>query len=368
MAENTVQRPPFRADHVGSLLRPPELLEARLKKKEGKLDTEGFKEVQQRCVREVVLRQQSLGLKVVTDGEFTRDWWHIDFLDALEGVDAVAGDAMVKFQGPEQPLTLKVNGRIRREQPIFVEYFKFLKSVASATPKITIPAPAMLYHRTGRAAISEKVYPHLEAMWADAAQAYREEIADLAAAGCTYLQIDDVSFAYFCDPAYHKTFRERGEDPDRLLRTYANAINQSLEGKPAGMTVGLHTCRGNFMSTWAAQGGYEPVAELLFNEVNVDGYFLEFDSDRAGGFEPLRFLPKGKKAVLGLVTTKMPKLESRDVLLRRIDEASKFADIESLCLSPQCGFSSTHHGNKITTDDQWRKLELVLDVASRVWK
>jgi 5-methyltetrahydropteroyltriglutamate--homocysteine methyltransferase len=225
----------------------------------------------------------------------------------------------------------------------------------------------MLYHRTGRAAISEDAYPDLEEMWQDAAQAYREEIADLAAAGCSYLQIDDVSFAYFCDPNYHQTFRSRGEDPDELLRTYARAINNSLEGRSREMTVALHTCRGNFMSTWAAQGGYEPVAEVLFNDVNVDAYFLEFDSERAGGFEPLRHLPKGKKAVLGLVTTKIPKLESRDAILRRIDEATRYADIDQLCLSPQCGFSSTHHGNKITPDDQWRKLELVLDVASRVW-
>jgi 5-methyltetrahydropteroyltriglutamate--homocysteine methyltransferase len=358
---------PFRADHVGSLLRPPRLLEARSKAKSGELSEEALRSVQDECIREVVSRQESLGLPVVTDGEFRRDWWHIDFLDALEGVDAVAGDAMVRFQGNEQPLTLKVNGKIHRARPIFVEHFRFLKSIAKAAPKITIPAPAMLYHRTGRAAISEQAYPDLEEMWADAATAYREEIAGLGAAGCEYLQIDDVSFAYFCDPAYHQTFRDRGEDPEQLLRTYAQAINRSLEGRPAGMTVALHTCRGNFMSTWAAQGGYEPVAETLFNDVNVDGYFLEFDSERAGGFEPLRFLPRGKKAVLGLVTTKTPVRESRDSILRRIDEATKYADIDALCLSPQCGFSSTHHGNKITADDQWRKLELVLDVASRVW-
>jgi 5-methyltetrahydropteroyltriglutamate--homocysteine methyltransferase len=358
---------PFRADHVGSLLRPPRLAEARQKAKDGELAPEALREVQDECIWEAVTRQQSLGLPVVTDGEFRRDWWHIDFLDALEGVDTVAGDALVKFQGTEQPLNLKVNAKIRRAQPIFVEHFKFLKSIASAVPKLTIPAPAMLYHRQGRAAISTKAYPDMEEMWSDAAQAYREEIADLAAAGCEYLQIDDVSFAYFCDQAYKDTFRKRGEDPDRLLRTYSEVINKAIEARPKEMTVCLHTCRGNFQSTWAAQGGYEPVAETLFNEVNVDGYFLEFDSDRAGGFEPLRFLPKGKKAVLGLVTTKTPKLESRDSILRRIDEASKHADIDSLCLSPQCGFSSTHHGNKITADDQWRKLELVLDVASRVW-
>jgi methionine synthase II (cobalamin-independent) len=358
---------PFRADHVGSLLRPPELLEARRKHKAGELSHEALRAVQDKCIEEIVRRQQSMGLQVVTDGEFRRDWWHIDFLDAFDGVDAVAGDAMVKFQGTEQPLTLRVSGKIRRSKPVFVEDFAFVKSLARATPKITIPAPAMLYHRTGRPAISEEAYPDLEDMWADAAQAYREEIADLGKAGCTYLQIDDVSFAYFCDTNYKETFRQRGEDPDQLLRTYTQTLNSLLQGRPRTMTVALHTCRGNFMSTWAAQGGYEPVAELLFNDVGVDAYFLEFDSERAGGFEPLRFLPKGKKAVLGLVTTKMPQLEKRDTLLRRIDEAARHVDMEQLCLSPQCGFSSTHHGNKISMDDQWRKLELVLDVASRVW-
>lgn len=360
-------KPPFRADHVGSLLRPAELREARVKARSGELSAEGLRAVQDKCVREIVTRQESLGLQVVTDGEFRRDWWHIDFLDAFEGVDAVAGDALVKFQGTEQPLTLRVNGKIRRTRPVFVDHFKFLKSVAKATPKLTIPAPAMLYHRTGRAAISEEAYPDLEEMWSDAAQAYREEIADLAAAGCRYLQIDDVSFAYFCDESYRDTFRRRGEDPDQLLRTYTRVINQALENRPPGMTVALHTCRGNFMSTWAAQGGYEPVADLLFNDVGVDGYFLEFDSERAGGLEPLRYLPKGKKAVLGLITTKIPQLETRDAILRRIDEATKYADVDALCLSPQCGFSSTHHGNKLSADDQWRKLELVLEVASRVW-
>jgi 5-methyltetrahydropteroyltriglutamate--homocysteine methyltransferase len=360
-------KPPFRADHVGSLLRPQQLLDARLKARSGELTGQALGEIQDQCIRDVVARQQSLGLPVVTDGEFRRDWWHIDFLDALEGVDAAPADAMVKFQGSEQPLTLKVTGKIQRNAPIFVDHFKFLKSVAKATSKITIPAPAMLYHRTGRAAISEAAYPDLEEMWADAAKAYRAEIRELGEAGCEYLQMDDVSFAYFCDPGYHETFRKRGEDPEQLLRTYSQAINQSLEGRPKGMTVALHTCRGNFMSTWAAQGGYEPVAETLFNDVNVDAYFLEFDSDRAGGFEPLRFLPRGKKVVLGLVTTKTPVRESRDSILRKIDEATKHVDIDALCLSPQCGFSSTHHGNKITVDDQWRKLELVLDVASRVW-
>ena len=364
-------KPPFRADHVGSLLRPADLLEARAKCGEGSIANEPLREqlreVQERCIREVVARQESLGLAVVTDGEFRRDFWHIDFLDALEGVDAVPGEPLVGFHGQEQPPNLRVSGKIRRAAPIFVEHFKFLASAARAMPKITIPAPAMLYHRTGRAAISDKAYPRLEDMWSDAAAAYREEIADLAAAGCRYLQVDDVSFAFLCDPAYRDAFRRRGEDPDRLLLTYVEAINDSIAGRPGDMTVALHTCRGNFRSTWVAQGGYEPVADVLFNQVNVDAYFLEFDTERAGGFEPLRYLPKHKKAVLGLISSKDPRLEKRDTLMRRIDEATRYADVQNLCLSPQCGFSSSFHGNKLTQDDQWRKLELVLEVASRVW-
>jgi 5-methyltetrahydropteroyltriglutamate--homocysteine methyltransferase len=364
----TQTRPPFRADHVGSLLRPKELLDAREKAQGGDpASAAQYRKVQEKCVREVVERQQNLGLEVATDGEFFRDWWHVDFLDALDGVDSFAGKAMVGFQGSIQPLALKVSGKVKRSKPIFVDHFKYTKSVCKVTPKITIPAPAMLYHRVGREAISEEAYPDLNELWNDVATAYREEIRDLYAAGCRYLQIDDVSYSYLCDASYRETFRKRGEDPDKLLRTYANAINMSIAERPKDMTVGIHTCRGNFVSTWAASGGYEPVAEVLFNEINVDGYFLEFDTDRAGGFEPLRHVPKGKKIVLGLVTTKTPDLEPMDVLKRRVDEAAKYVDPEFLCLSPQCGFSSTHHGNKISMDDQWRKLELVVKTADRLW-
>ena len=363
----TIERPPFRTEHVGSLLRPPELLEARLKAKKNELDKEELRAVQDRCVSRIVAKQESLGLPVVTDGEFRRDWWHIDFLDALEGVDSVAGEALLGFGGDEQPMTLRVTGKIRRRAPVLVEHFKFLASVARVTPKISLPSPAMLYHRAGRTAISDAVYPDLEDMWFDAAVAYREEITDLGAAGCRYLQIDDVSFSYLCDSRYRDALRQRGEDPELLIRASARVINQALEGRPKDMVVALHTCRGNFMNTWVAQGGYEPVAELLFNDVGVEAYFLEFDSERAGGFEPLRYLPKNKKAVLGLITTKDPRLEKRDAILRRIDEATRYTDVDRLGLSPQCGFSSTYHGNKLSEDDQWRKLELVLDVASRVW-
>ena len=360
-------RPPFRADHVGSLLRPQELLDARAKAKSGEISAEQYRAVQERCVREVVARQENLGLNVATDGEFFRDWLHVDFLAGFDGVEAFAGKAMVGFQGTEQPLALHVTGKVKRTKPVFVDHFKFTRSVAKVTPKITIPAPAMLYHRVGREAISEQAYPDLDELWTDVTQAYREEIRDLYAAGCRYLQIDDVSFAYLCDTNYRETFRKRGEDPDQLLRTYAQAINRAIAERPKDMAVAVHTCRGNFVSTWAASGGYEPVAETLFNDVNVDGYFLEFDSDRAGGFEPLRHVPKGKKIVLGLVTTKTPQMEAMDMLKRRIDEAAKYVDPGFLCVSPQCGFSSTHHGNKISMDDQWRKLELVVNTAQKMF-
>jgi 5-methyltetrahydropteroyltriglutamate--homocysteine methyltransferase len=363
----TETKPPFRADHVGSLLRPAELLEARQKARRGELSADQYRAVQERCVRDVVARQESLGLRVATDGEFFRDWWHVDFLAGFDGVEAYAGKAMVGFQGAEQPLALRVTAKVKRSKPVFVDHFKFTRSVAKATPKITIPAPAMLYHRVGREAISAAAYPDIDELWDDVSQAYRGEIHDLYAAGCRYLQIDDVSYAYLCDANYRETFKQRGEDPDQLLRTYERAINRAIAGKPEDMTVAVHTCRGNFVSTWAASGGYEPVAESLFNDLNVQGYFLEFDTERAGGFEPLRFVPKGKKIVLGLVTTKTPQLESGDTLKRRIDEAAKHVDPDELSLSPQCGFSSTHHGNKITMDDQWRKLELIVKTSEQLW-
>jgi len=351
------------------LLRPPQLVEARKDAKDGKISGVELQSIQDLAIREIVGKQEALGLKVVTDGEFRRDWWHIDFLVGLDGVTAIEVDpGAVRFQGSEeQPPIIHVNGKIQHRKPIFVEHFLFLKSIAKATAKLTIPAPAMLYHRGGRSAISKKIYPNLEEMWIDAAAAYAKEIQALAAAGCTYLQIDDVSFAYLCDEKYRDSFRANGDDPDQLLRAYTNAINLALKDRPNGMTVAMHTCRGNFKSTWVANGGYEPVADVMFNKLNVDAYFLEFDTDRAGGFEPLRFVPKGKKVVLGLVTTKRAELESKESLKRRIGEASKFVPVENLCLSPQCGFSSTHHGNNLSTDDQWRKLDLIAITASEVW-
>ncbi len=361
-------RVPFRADHVGSLLRPASLRDARAKAQRGELGASALRDIQQAAILEVVAKQESIGLQAITDGEFSRDWWHVDFLAGFDGVETYYGPASSGFGGvTEQPALLKVTGKIRRTKPIFVEHFKFLKSVTKRTPKMTIPAPAMLHHRAGRAAVSMDAYPDIDEMWADVSRGYAEEIADLSAAGCTYLQIDDTSHAMLCDPKFRDGIGQRGDDPDQLVHTYGNAINRALAKRPAGLSVTMHTCRGNFMSAWVASGGYEPVAEAIFGGIDVDAFFLEFDSDRAGGFEPLRFVPKNKKIVLGLVTTKTPELESKDALKRRIDEAAKYVPIENLCLSPQCGFSSTHHGNKITPEVQWKKLALVVEVAREVW-
>ena len=339
--------PPFRADHVGSLLRPRDL----------KKDT-------RKAIRDVVAKQESIGLQAITDGEFSRDWWHLDFLTRLEGVQARQNPGP-KFGGTgEQPPIPVVTGKVRYGQPIMVEDFRFLKSVARRTAKFTIPSPSMLHLRAGRAGIA---YDDMEEFWADAAQAYREALAAFAKAGCTYLQLDDVAFAYLCDPKIREQARRNGDDPGQLPARYAKTIRQILEKKPEGMTVAMHTCRGNFKSAWVAEGGYEPVAEAMFSS-GVDAFFMEFDTERAGGFEPLRFVPKGKTVVLGLVSSKTAALEKKDELKRRIDQAAKFVPLQDLCLSPQCGFSSTHHGNALTPDEQWKKLELVVEVAREVWR
>jgi 5-methyltetrahydropteroyltriglutamate--homocysteine methyltransferase len=318
------------------------------------------------AIAEVVAKQEAIGLEAITDGELRRDWWHIDFLRGLEGV-LIAQSAGPKFrQTEEQPPVATVTGRVRLARPIMVNDFEFLSSCTKRTAKFTIPSPSMLHLRGGRKAISAAVYPDLGEFWADLAVAYRGAIAGFAAAGCRYLQLDDVSFAYLCDDKVRASCRENGDDPARLPRTYADAVNQALAERPPGMAITMHTCRGNFKSSWVAEGGYESVAEAMF-AIDVDGFFMEFDSDRAGGFEPLRYLPKGKKAVLGLVSTKIGVIESKDELKRRIDAATKFVPLENLCLSPQCGFSSTHHGNALSEAEQWRKLELVVEVAREVW-
>jgi len=360
-------KPPFRADQVGSLLRPRELAAARANFKRGKLDARSLKAVEDRCIREAISKQESVGLQAVTDGEFRRDWWHLDFMAQLDGVTAVANPGP-KFGGTEeQPPIPSVTGKIGCSKPIFVSDFSFLKENTKKTAKLTMPSPAMLHLRGGRSAISREIYPDLAEFWADTSAAWRKAIGQLAGAGCTYLQLDDVSFSYLCDPKIQDTCRRNGDDPALLPRTYANAISNALKDRPAGMTVTMHTCRGNFKSSWVASGGYEAVAEAMFSS-DVDAFFMEFDSDRAGGFEPLRHLPKGKKVVLGLVTSKSPALEDKEFIKRRIGEASKYVPLENLCLSPQCGFSSTHHGNSLTADEQWRKLERIVEVSREVWR
>jgi 5-methyltetrahydropteroyltriglutamate--homocysteine methyltransferase len=361
-------RPPFHADHVGSLLRPQPLREARAAAKRGEIDRAALREVEDRCIRAAVAQQEAIGLQSITDGELRREWWHIDFLKGFDGVDTVVDPNTAAFHNADEVVpVLTVTSKVRRSRPVMREPFVFLASVCTRTPKLTIPSPSMLHLRGGRPAISRAAYPELDAFWDDVARAYREEIADLAAAGCTYLQLDDVSFAYLCDEKIRAGYRERGDDPEAAPRTYVETINAALSRRPPQMTVTIHTCRGNFKSTWMAAGGYERVAEAVFGGLEVDGYFLEYDSERAGGFEPLRFVQRGKKVVLGLVTSKSPQLETKAELKLRIAEAARYVPLEDLRLSPQCGFSSTHHGNALTEADQWRKLELIVEVAREVW-
>jgi 5-methyltetrahydropteroyltriglutamate--homocysteine methyltransferase len=358
--------PPYRADHVGSLLRPVELARARAAFKKKDITAAALKEIEDRCIRAAVKRQESIGLRAVTDGEMRRDYWHLDFTTSLDGVTPKAPTGMT-FNAQDVPPMATITGKLACSKPIFVEHFQFLKSLATATPKLTIPAPAALHFRGGRNAISREVYPDLREFWADAAAAYRTAIGQIAAAGCTYLQLDDVSFAYLCDPKVRENFRANGDDPATLHRDYADAIAAALKERPAGMAVTMHTCRGNFRSAWFASGGYnDEVIEAMFS-TPVDGYFMEYDTERAGGFEPLRLLPKGKKVVLGLVSSKTGALESSDALKRKIDEAARHVPLDNLCLSPQCGFASTHHGNALSEDEQWRKLERVVEVAREVW-
>jgi 5-methyltetrahydropteroyltriglutamate--homocysteine methyltransferase len=369
-------KPPFRADQVGSLLRPAWLAQTRTRWKAGEIDTQALREAEDRAVAEIVQRQRDIGLSSITDGEFRRDWWHLDFLGQLDGVTLKHNDGpKFKIEGQsEQPPIASVTGRVGCSRPIMADDFAYLKSGVDAlalggvapVAKMTIPSPSMLHLRGGRAAVSREAYPDLDAFWDDVAAAYRAAIAHLAAAGCRYLQLDDITFAYLCDPKIQANCRANGDDPAVLPQRYARTINDALRDRPADMTVTIHTCRGNFKSAWVAEGGYDPVVDAMFS-ADVDGWFMEFDSARAGDFEPLRALPKGKTVVLGLVTTKLGELESKDALKRRIDEAARIVPLEQLALSPQCGFSSTHHGNALSVDDQWRKLERVVEVAREVW-
>ena len=359
-------RPPYRADQVGSLLRPAALVEARTRFKNGEISAERLRQHEDEAISAAVARQESVGLQSVTDGEFRRDYWHIDFLRQLQGVE-IKQMAGPKFVGTEeQPPIATVVGKLDYARPVMVNDFAFLKSQTRRTPKQTIPSPSMLHMRAGRKGVSSDVYPDIDVFWADAAKTYSKALASFSAAGCKYLQLDDVAFAYLGDEKFRESCRANGDDPAKLPRRYADTINAALQNRPSDLAVTIHTCHGNFKSSSATQGGYEEIAEAMFS-CDVDGFFMEFDNERSGSFEPLRLLPKNKKVVLGLVTTKVGQIESKDALKRSIDLAAKYVPLENLCISPQCGFASTHHGNKLSEDDQWRKLALVVEVANEVW-
>ncbi len=365
--------PPYRADHVGSLLRPPELLKARDDHAKGRIDLDALRAIEDGAIRDVVAMQREVGLQTATDGEFRRASWHMDFIFQLDGISEAPGSLTVEFRNAIgtiefTPASMHINGRLGVSRTIFGEDFAFLRSIAgAATPKLTIPSPSMVHYRGGKAAIDGSVYPDLDEFWADLTAAYAEEVARLGELGCTYLQFDDTSLAYLNDPRQREMIAMQGFDAEHLHEAYIKHINEALAKRPEGMAVTTHMCRGNFRSSWVAEGSYDFVAETLFNELAVDGFFMEWDDERSGGFEPLRFVPKGKLVVLGLVTTKRGALEQKDELKRRIEEASRFADLEQLCLSPQCGFSSTVEGNALTVDEQRAKLELVVETAREVW-
>jgi len=362
--------PPFRADHVGSLLRPKELQEARAQWKTGALPQDALREVEDRCITAAIAKQESIGLRAATDGEYRRAYWHYDFVSGLDGVEIYEPAEKIQFQGGV-PLThkLRVNGRIAWSKPVMIDHYRFLAShVRNAVPKQTIPSPSVVHFRGGRDAIDTKTYPTLDGFFDDLGIAYNKAVAAFGEAGCRYLQLDEVNIAYLCDPDQIAMLKARGEHVEGLLGIYARMLNQAIAGKPDGMTISMHLCRGNFRSTWVAKGGYEPVAEVLFNQINADAYFMEYDTERAGGFEPLRFVPRGQKiVVLGLMTSKTGELESADELKRRIDAAAKYLPLEQLALSPQCGFASTEEGNTLTEDQQWAKLARCVEVARDVW-
>ena len=362
---------PFRADHVGSLLRTEKVNKNRLLWKQGKLPAEDLRAVEDEEIAKTVKKMESIGMKSMTDGEFRRDYFHLDFLKELEGVSVEGGikpnlNAKVAEDGFKPPV-LSVTSKLKHVKDIQVADFNYLKSVVTETPKVSIPSPTMVHFRGGRKSIDIHSYPDIELFFEDLALAYRKEIDHLYQAGLRYLQLDDTNLAYLCDPKMRAAAAERGEDPNDLPRTYAALINSVIDNRPDDLTVCIHLCRGNYRSTWFAEGGYEPVAEILFNAINVDGYFLEYDDERSGDFAPLRFVPDDKRVVLGIISSKTPALEKMDDLLTRIDEAAKYMPLENMCISPQCGFSSTHHGNDLTHDDQWRKLELTVNTAIKIW-
>jgi 5-methyltetrahydropteroyltriglutamate--homocysteine methyltransferase len=364
-----VRRLPSRADHVGSLLRPVVLKEARVQHAAGTMSAEALRHIEDGCIREAIRMQEEVGLQAVTDGEYRRAFWHYDFLAGLDGVELVDIEAGIPFSGGQQlrPVAPAVTGTLDYTTAHMVDHFGFVQAHTRVTPKQSIPSPTALHYRSGRQGISAAVYPEIEAFFHDLGLAYQKAIAAFARAGCTYLQLDEVYLAYLCDPRQHEELRARGEDPEGLVRTYAQLINLAIAQRPVGMTLAMHLCRGNFRSLWIAQGGYEPVADVLFNDIGIDVYFMEYDTERAGGFAPLRFLPSNKMVVLGLVTSKTGELEDKEALKRRIDEATQYVPLDQLALSPQCGFASTEEGNVLTYDQQRAKLALVVEVAEEVW-
>jgi 5-methyltetrahydropteroyltriglutamate--homocysteine methyltransferase len=361
-------KPPFRADHVGSLLRSAPVKEARAKRAKGEITPDQLKGVEDREIEKIIGRQEEVGLEAITDGEFRRSWWHLDFLWGLVGVDRYAMDSGIAFAGvTTRAEGARVTGKLDFRGHPMIDHFRFVQAHTKRTPKMTIPAPSAMYGRVGRGPISESVYPRLDEFFADLGKAYAKAVRAFADAGCRYLQLDEVFIAMLCDEKYRAQVAARGDDPEKLGEIYADLINAAIADIPPDMTITMHLCRGNYKSTYMGSGGYEAVQEVLFNRINVHGYFMEFDSERAGSFAPLRLLPKHKTAVLGLVTTKSGQLEAKDEIRRRIDEAGKFADLDRVCLSPQCGFASTEEGNVLAEDEQWAKLAMIVEIAREVW-
>jgi 5-methyltetrahydropteroyltriglutamate--homocysteine methyltransferase len=363
------ENPPYRADQVGSLLRTAPIKAARAQAATGEITAAALKAIEDQEIAKIVAKQEEIGLKLATDGEFRRTWWHFDFLKHLDGVESYHTSQGIQFHGVQTKAeNVRVVGKVDFTDHPMLDHFRFLKATSRVTPKMTIPAPSVLHFRGGRDAISKQVYPDIDVFFDDLAKAYRKAVRAFADAGCRYLQFDDTVWAYLCSEEQRELARQRGDDPAKLPAIYAGMINTAIEGRPADMVITTHVCRGNFRSTWISEGGYEPVAEVLLGSLNYDGYFLEYDTERAGGFEPLRFLPKGKKqVVLGLVTSKSGTLEARDDVRRRIDEATKYADLGQLCLSPQCGFASTEEGNILAEEEQWAKLRMIVELADEVW-
>ena len=362
-------KPPFRADHVGSILRTAPVKEARAKRQKGEISAAQLKEVENSEIEKIIKKQEEIGLHAITDGEFRRSWWHYDFFSMLDGVDLLDSDHGIQFQGVQTKMqVLRVSGKIDFTNHPMIDHFKFLKAHTSRTPKMTVPSPSVMHFRLEPGSVSKDVYANRDAIFDDLAVAYQKAVKAFYAAGCRYLQFDDTAWAYLCSQEELKKARERGLDVDHLQETYTACINKALDAKPADMTITTHVCRGNFRSTFISSGGYEPVAQNLLSKCNYDGYFLEYDTDRAGGFEPLRFVPKGNKmVVLGLVTSKSGTLEKKDDIKRRIDEATKYVPPDQLCLSPQCGFASTEEGNVLAEDQQWAKLKMIVELAGEVW-